>query len=94
MESIRGYDKWLTTPPDDDPICEDFCGETLVRNPFSDGWFCENPFCPGKFSGVEQKMAEALVDALEEIRTLKARLERSRREVASLVEQYSSSGLE
>jgi len=94
MDSIRGYDKWLTTPPDDDPICEEGCGETLVRNHFSDGWFCGNGFCPTKYQGVEKQMAEALVDALEEISTLKAKLERSRREVASLVEQYSNSGLE
>lgn len=94
MNSISGYDKWLTTPPDDDPICEDGCGETLVRNHFSDGWFCGNGFCPTKYQGVEKQMAEALVDALEEIRTLKAiktRLERSQR---NLIDRVRNSGLE
>lgn len=54
-------------PPEDDPICEDFCGETLVRNEFSDGWFCANKFCPSKFQGVEQEMAFALVDAKDDL---------------------------
>ena len=74
MESIRGYDKWLTTPPDDDPVCEDGCGETLVRDPYTYEWVCANWFCPTKFDGREKQMAEALVEALEEIRTLKARI--------------------
>lgn len=96
MESIRGYDQWLTTPPDDDPICEGEhgCGEVLIRTPFSDGWFCNNEFCPEKFQSTEQRMAEALVDALEEIRTLKAKLTRMTLENVRLVEAMSNSGLE
>lgn len=93
MDFIRGYDKWLTTPPADGPEGCEYCGELPEQDSLGD-YYCANKFCPEKFQGTEQKMAEALVDALEEIRTLKAKLERSRREVASLVEQYSNSGLE
>lgn len=90
MDSIRGYDKWLTTPPDDDPICEDGCGETLVRDPYTYEWICENKFCPTKFDGVEKEMAEALVDALDDVRTYK----RYKVKYLDLVEGLESSGLE
>jgi len=94
MNSVSGYDKWLTTPPDDDPICEDGCGETLVRDAWTHEWICVNKFCPTKFQGVEQEMANTLVDALEEIRTLKAKIVRMKREYDTLVEAISNSGLE
>jgi hypothetical protein len=63
-------------PPDDDPICEDFCGETLVRDPWTLEWVCVNKFCPSKFQGVEKEMAEALVEYMDkatDIPTLKRR---------------------
>lgn len=90
---MKNFDSYYD-PPDDDPCCESGCGEPLHLGEWSNDWYCVNKFCPTKFQGIEKEMAEALVDALEEIRTLKAKLERSRREVASLVEQYSNSGLE
>lgn len=65
----RAHNSWLE-PPDDDPVCED-CGETLYKHPWNDGWICTNRFCPTKFQGVEKEMAEALVDALEDVRTYK-----------------------
>ena len=65
----RAHNRWLD-PPEEPPVCEDGCGETLVPD-LSGDWYCNNIFCPTKFDGTEKKMAEALVDALEEIRTLK-----------------------
>ncbi len=67
------WDKYLD-PPDEDPICEDGCGEVLTRDPWSHEWYCENKFCPTKFNGIEQEMAYALAGALEEIRTLKRKV--------------------
>lgn len=69
----RAHNQWLE-PPDDDPVCEDGCGDTLERD--MDGeWVCPNKFCPTKFSGVEKEMAEALVEFMDETRTLKSRLQ-------------------
>jgi len=89
----RAHDKWLE-PPDDDPTCEDGCGDTLVRDSYTYEWICVNKFCPTKFDGVEKEMAEALVEYMEEVHTLKARLARMTRENVRLVEAMSNSGLE
>lgn len=89
MDYIRGYDKWLTTPPDDDPVCEDGCGEYLVRD-CTGVWLCENKFCPTKFQGLEKEMAEALVEALDDVRIYK----RYKVKYVALVESLSNSGLE
>lgn len=70
----RAHDRYLE-PPDDDPICEDACGQTLERD-IEGEWVCVNRFCPTKFQGVEKEMAEALVDALDaadDLRILKRR---------------------
>lgn len=71
----RAHNSYLE-PPDDDPICEGEhgCGDYLERDRWTGEWICVNKFCPTKFDGVAQEMAEALVEYMEEIRTLKARL--------------------
>lgn len=56
----RAHNSYLE-PPDDDPICEDGCGETLVRD-MDGSWYCPNKFCPLKFQGTEQAMAYALAE--------------------------------
>lgn len=84
----RAHDRWLD-PPDDDPICEDGCGETLVKD-FTGVWLCENKFCPTKFQGLEKEMAEALVEALDDVRIYK----RYKVKYVALVESLSNSGLE
>lgn len=60
----RAHDQYLE-PPDDDPVCEDGCGDTLEKDINGD-WFCPNKFCPLKFSGTEKEMAEALVGFMED----------------------------
>lgn len=68
---MKNFDSYYD-PPEDDPCCEDGCGQTLIRD--IDGeWFCDNKFCPLKFQGVEQEMAFALVDALDNFKTYKHR---------------------
>jgi hypothetical protein len=70
----RAHDQWLE-PPDDDPVCEDGCGDTLEKD-FQGDWFCPNRFCPLKFDGVEKEMAEALVEFMDSSHTYKQRYER------------------
>ena len=60
----RAHNSYLE-PPDDDPVCEDGCGDTLVRDPWTHEWNCENKFCPTKFQGVEKEMAEVLVEFMD-----------------------------
>lgn len=72
----RAHDSYLN-PPDDDPICEDGCGETMSRD--IDGtWFCANQYCPLKYDKgtMARAMAEKLVDAQDEIDNLKIKIKR------------------
>ncbi len=73
-------------PPDDDPVCEDGCGDTLERDLNGD-WLCSNKFCPLKFSGVEKEMAEALVEFMDSSHTYKQRYEYAKLQINSLKEQ-------
>lgn len=70
----RAHSQWLD-PPEDEKICDDGCGETLVRDADGD-WVCSNKFCPSKFSegSTEREMAEMLVGATETVRSLAAKL--------------------
>ena len=68
----RAHNKWLE-PPDDGPVCEDGCGDTLVRDWTDGSWYCENKFCPTKFQGVEKEMAEALVEYMDRAYTYEQR---------------------
>ena len=72
----RAHDRYLE-PPDDDPVCEDGCGDTMEKD-FDGNWVCANIFCPLKFQGAEKAMAEALVDALDDVSTWKARYEKTK----------------
>lgn len=72
MNFARAHNTYLE-PPDDDPICEDGCGQTLTRD-ITGVWVCDYKFCPTKFQGVEKEMAEALVDALDELDTAKRKV--------------------
>ena len=80
----RAHDRYLE-PPDDDPICESGCGEFLERDHLTDEWVCTNKFCPTKFEGKEKEMAEALVDALDGVRTWKARYEKTKLQLAAVL---------
>jgi len=68
------HDKYLD-PPDDDPICEDGCGETLTKDMWGD-WYCANRYCPNKFQGVEREIAEMLIGRTEEVIYLREQLRR------------------
>lgn len=72
MNFERAHNQYLE-PPDDDPICEDGCGESLVQDINGD-WFCNNKFCPLKFDGTAREMAEMLIGATETVKSLRRRL--------------------
>jgi hypothetical protein len=88
MNSISGYDKWLTTPPDEPPYCESGCGDTLERDMEGD-WVCENKFCPTKFQGVEKEMAEALVEFMDAAHTNAERLRYRKLELDDLMKRLA-----
>lgn len=68
MDFARAHNSYLE-PPEDDPICEDGCGQSLVWQ--YDEWVCNNKFCPIKYEGREKEMAIYLAECLEEIDDLK-----------------------
>ena len=70
----RAHNQYLE-PPDDDPICEDGCGEYLVQD-VNEDWFCNNKFCPLQFNegSVEREMAEMLIGATETAKSLALQL--------------------
>jgi hypothetical protein len=73
------FDKYLD-PPDEDPVCEDGCGETMKRDNLTHEWICENKYCPLKFDegSIAREMAEMLIGAQEEVKSLARRLTRNR----------------
>jgi hypothetical protein len=92
----RAHDRWLEPPDEPEAVFCDDCGDEMEEGRLTGELLpCGNVFCPSKFkeNSTEREMAIELVDALEENRTLKLKLTRSRREVDALVEQYSNSGL-
>ena len=69
----RMHDRYLE-PPDEDPVCEDGCGEVMTRDHITREWYCDNKFCPLKFDGVEREMAEMLIGATETVKSLSKQL--------------------
>lgn len=78
---MKNFDSYYDPPEEPEtPICEE-CGQDMEENgaqyksgtPF---YYCKNPFCPGKFrpKSVEHEMAQELVDALDTVSTLKAKV--------------------
>lgn len=70
---VKAHNQYLE-PPDEDPICEDGCGETMKRDNLTHEWFCDNKFCPNKFDGVAREMAEMLIGANETVKSLSKQL--------------------
>jgi len=78
------YDKWLTTPPDEEEakFCESCNEEMELRtapSPLPDYWKCTNEYCPDKFDCSDDNataywMAMELVEAKAEIEDLKRKL--------------------
>jgi len=75
----RAHNSYLEPPEEPEAvICED-CGEEmeeLVRLNSSDGhdMKCANQYCPGKHEGVAKEMAELLIGAREEVKSLARRI--------------------
>lgn len=61
MDINNGYDRWLTTPPDDDAPEQEYCEHCSEPMELTDkgyiDWDCVNQFCPEKF----EKYAIAVV---------------------------------
>ena len=74
MNFANAHSKYLD-PPDPDPVCEDGCGETMVKD-ITGEWYCANKFCPLKFDGDAREMAEMLIGATETVKSLQRRLAR------------------
>lgn len=83
----RAHNSYLE-PPEEPPVCEDGCSDTLERDPWTHEWVCPNKFCPTKFSGLEKEMAEALVEFMDETRTLKARLQVAKSTLGEYVHKF------
>ena len=76
----RAHDQYLNPPDEPEAVYCESCGEEMEvkqdwkGNPYAK---CKNEFCPGKFiTGVEREMANELVEAREEVKTLKAKVKR------------------
>jgi hypothetical protein len=82
MNFARAHNKWLE-PPDEDPYCEDGCGDTLVRD-IEGEWVCENRYCPKKFQGVEQEMAFLVAEYKDTIEYLRRQSNRMQHEINEL----------
>ena len=83
----RAHNSYLE-PPDDDPVCEDGCGDTLEKD-INGNWVCANIFCPLKFQGVEKAMAEALVEYMDKAYTSEKRLHRWKLELDDLKQEIA-----
>jgi hypothetical protein len=91
MKDINsGYDRWLTTPPDDEgeqQYCE-YCNSELEWT--YEGFMpCNNPFCPEKFEkykggtiAVVMDMAEHLAEVEEKLKSTQSSLKYVRNSLA------------
>ena len=70
----RAHNSYLE-PPDDPPVCDDGCGESLVPD-LSGGWYCNNLDCPTKFEGHAKELAAMLIEANEMITHLREQVRR------------------
>ncbi len=84
MNFTRAHDQYLTPPEEPEAVfCEDCGKEMEVKN---SSWktertimICNNQFCPAKFEGVAREMADQLVWATDEIKSLAAKIRRLER---------------
>ena len=68
----RSHDKYLDPPDEPEAILCDDCGEEMTAK--YDGMKCANQYCPAKHEGVAKEMAELLIGAREEVKSLARRL--------------------
>ena len=68
-------DRHLDPPDEQENVCE-YCGETIEFYSPKGFWepLCPNKFCPSKFEDetIEMEMAEKIVDLQDELKTIKA----------------------
>lgn len=74
----RAHDQWLNPLEVPEAVLCDDCGiEMEVKQDLTPGEYftkCNNKFCPAKFEGIAREMAEMLVGALEEVKSLSRRV--------------------
>jgi hypothetical protein len=72
----RAHNAHLTPPDEPEAVMCEHCGEEMIAK--YDGMKCFNDFCPSKFDedSTERAMAIELVEAFEEIESLKAKVKR------------------
>lgn len=88
----QSHSRWLDPPDEPEAVFCEECGEEMTVK--HDGMTCTNPYCPAKFEGVAKEMAELLIGAREEVKSLARRLKYKTRELDRIVVTYSNSGLE
>lgn len=75
----RAHDQYLTPPDEPEAVLCDDCGEEMQEIDSFGGardMKCVNQFCPGKFEGDAREMAELLIGAREEVKSLARKLKR------------------
>ena len=70
----RAHNSYLE-PPDDPPVCDDGCGDSLERGATGE-WVCVNTLCPTKFDGDAKELAAMLIEANETITYLREQVRR------------------
>lgn len=71
MNFARAHDQYLTPPDEPESVLCDDCGEEM-----EDGEICKYQFCPARFEGDAKEMAELLIGAREEVKSLARKLKR------------------
>lgn len=93
----NAHNRYLDPPDEPEAVLCDNCGEEMDVKEDLDGTHytkCTNQYCPAKFEGVAREMAELLIGAREEVKSLARKLNYKARELDRIVEAMSSSGLE
>ena len=75
MNFARAHDQYLNPPEEPEAVLCDDCGEEMEE--VNGEMKCVNDFCPAKFEGVAAEMAEMLIGAREEVKSLAMRLRRA-----------------
>ncbi len=77
MNFTRAHDQYLTPPEEPEAVLCDDCGEEMEEIDSFGGardMKCVNQFCPAKFEGDAREMADQLVWATDEIKSLARKL--------------------
>lgn len=72
MSFANAHNRYLDPPDEPEAVFCDDCGEEMTVK--HDGMTCTNQYCPAKFEGDAREMAELLIGAREEVKSLARRL--------------------